>query len=189
MLAAEKHKGTFLAPIGIGLALFVAELGAVMFTGGSLNPARSFGPDVVLGKFDNYHCKKILKITFVSPAKLVQGSTGSVLALGPSLRSCSIDSSKCSNSRPPTRERTRTIIHSNTKRNLQEGTARVLLSDDVGRDERTGNCVTLRCLTTRRTNTVFLGCILFSGNVALWSESVDQPRLPLLLSNSFARLA
>lgn len=57
MLAAEKHKGTFLAPIGIGLALFVAELGSVMFTGGSLNPARSFGPDVVLGQFDNYHCK------------------------------------------------------------------------------------------------------------------------------------
>lgn len=26
MLAAEKHKGTFLAPIGIGLALFIAEL-------------------------------------------------------------------------------------------------------------------------------------------------------------------
>ncbi|KAK5002640.1 Aquaporin-1 [Cryomyces antarcticus] len=26
MLAAEKHKGTFLAPIGIGLSLFVAEL-------------------------------------------------------------------------------------------------------------------------------------------------------------------
>jgi aquaporin rerated protein, other eukaryote len=25
-LAAEKHKGTFLAPIGIGLALFIAEL-------------------------------------------------------------------------------------------------------------------------------------------------------------------
>ncbi|TID17101.1 aquaporin-like protein [Venturia nashicola] len=55
MLAAEKHKGTFLAPIGIGLALFVAELGSVMFTGGSLNPARSFGPDVVLGQFDSYH--------------------------------------------------------------------------------------------------------------------------------------
>lgn len=27
MLAAEKHKGTFIAPIGIGLALFIAELG------------------------------------------------------------------------------------------------------------------------------------------------------------------
>jgi aquaporin related protein len=26
MLAAEKHKATFLAPVGIGLALFVAEL-------------------------------------------------------------------------------------------------------------------------------------------------------------------
>ena len=26
MLAAEKHKATYLAPIGIGLALFVAEL-------------------------------------------------------------------------------------------------------------------------------------------------------------------
>lgn len=55
MLAAEKHKGTFLAPIGIGLALFVAELSGVYFTGGSLNPARSFGPDVVLGIFNFYH--------------------------------------------------------------------------------------------------------------------------------------
>ena len=26
MLAAEKHKGTFIAPIGIGLSLFIAEL-------------------------------------------------------------------------------------------------------------------------------------------------------------------
>ena len=34
MLAAEKHKGTFLAPIGIGLALFIAELTGVWFTGG-----------------------------------------------------------------------------------------------------------------------------------------------------------
>ncbi|CAI6335897.1 unnamed protein product [Periconia digitata] len=55
MLAAEKHKATFLAPIGIGLALFIAELAGVYFTGGSLNPARSFGPDVVLHTFDGYH--------------------------------------------------------------------------------------------------------------------------------------
>jgi len=55
MLAAEKHKGTFLAPVGIGLALFVAELSGVYYTGGSLNPARSFGPDVINGKFDGYH--------------------------------------------------------------------------------------------------------------------------------------
>lgn len=55
MLAAEKHKGTFLAPIGIGLSLFISELTGVYFTGGSLNPARSFGPAVVLHSFPSYH--------------------------------------------------------------------------------------------------------------------------------------
>jgi aquaporin related protein len=35
LLAAEKHRATFLAPIGIGLALFVAELAGVAFTGGT----------------------------------------------------------------------------------------------------------------------------------------------------------
>jgi aquaporin rerated protein, other eukaryote len=55
MLAVEKHKSTFLAPVGIGLALFVAEIAGVYYTGGSLNPARSFGPDVVLGSFPSYH--------------------------------------------------------------------------------------------------------------------------------------
>lgn len=55
MLAAEKHKATFLAPIGIGLSLFVAEMVGVFFTGGSLNPARSFGPCVVTKNFPGYH--------------------------------------------------------------------------------------------------------------------------------------
>ncbi|KAF2192530.1 aquaporin-like protein [Zopfia rhizophila CBS 207.26] len=55
MLAAERYKATFLAPIGIGLALFIAELAGIYFTGGSLNPARSFGPDVILHTFDEYH--------------------------------------------------------------------------------------------------------------------------------------
>lgn len=55
MLAAEKHKSTFIAPIGIGLSLFVAELVGVYFTGGSLNPARSFGPALVNR---NFHGKK-----------------------------------------------------------------------------------------------------------------------------------
>ncbi|KAK0996828.1 Aquaporin-1 [Friedmanniomyces endolithicus] len=55
MLAAEKHKGTFLAPIGIGLSLFVAEMAGVYYTGGSLNPARSFGVNVILGHFPGYH--------------------------------------------------------------------------------------------------------------------------------------
>ncbi|EGP82554.1 uncharacterized protein MYCGRDRAFT_77797 [Zymoseptoria tritici IPO323] len=55
MLAAEKHKATFIAPIGIGLALFIAELTGVYFTGGAVNPTRAFGPCVVLGSFPGYH--------------------------------------------------------------------------------------------------------------------------------------
>jgi aquaporin related protein len=41
-------------PMYIGMSLFVAELCSVFFTGGSLNPARSFGPCVVVG-FPGYH--------------------------------------------------------------------------------------------------------------------------------------
>jgi aquaporin related protein len=55
MLAAEKSKDTFIAPIGIGLALFVAELSGVYYTGASLNPARSFGPSVAARSFVGYH--------------------------------------------------------------------------------------------------------------------------------------
>jgi len=55
MLAKEKHKATFIAPVGIGLALFIAEMVGVYYTGGSLNPARSFGPCVVTATFDKDH--------------------------------------------------------------------------------------------------------------------------------------
>jgi len=55
MLATEKHEGTFIAPVGIGLSLFVAELMGVFYTGGSVNPARSFGPDVITHSFSYYH--------------------------------------------------------------------------------------------------------------------------------------
>jgi hypothetical protein len=34
MLATEKHQATFIAPVGIGMALFVAELMGVYYTGG-----------------------------------------------------------------------------------------------------------------------------------------------------------
>lgn len=54
MLAAEKHKSTFLAPIGIGITFFLAELVGIYFTGGSLNPARSLGPAVVNRSFPGY---------------------------------------------------------------------------------------------------------------------------------------
>ncbi|KAK5123806.1 hypothetical protein LTR85_002442 [Meristemomyces frigidus] len=55
MLAAEKSKDTFIAPIGIGLSLFVAEIAGVYYTGASLNPARSFGPCVAGANFQHYH--------------------------------------------------------------------------------------------------------------------------------------
>ena len=73
-LAAEKQKSTFIAPVAIGLSLFVAELAGifsfpslsifsdtdsdaigVFFTGGSLNPTRSFGPCVANRDFPGYH--------------------------------------------------------------------------------------------------------------------------------------
>lgn len=38
-----------------GLALFIAELAGVYYTGGSLNPARSFAPSVVNRKFYHEH--------------------------------------------------------------------------------------------------------------------------------------
>jgi aquaporin related protein len=55
MLAKEKHKATFIAPVGIELALFIAEMVGVYYTGGSLNPARSFGPCVATLIFDKEH--------------------------------------------------------------------------------------------------------------------------------------
>jgi aquaporin rerated protein, other eukaryote len=55
MLAVEKHKSTFIAPIGIGLTLFTAHLAGIYYTGASLNPARSFGPDLVSKSFPGYH--------------------------------------------------------------------------------------------------------------------------------------
>ncbi|WVN89049.1 uncharacterized protein L203_104265 [Cryptococcus depauperatus CBS 7841] len=59
-LAAEKHRATFVAPLGIGMALFIAEMVGVFYTGGSLNPARSFGPAVVTHNFPSYQVRATL---------------------------------------------------------------------------------------------------------------------------------
>lgn len=53
-LAVEKHRGTFLAPVGIGFSVFIAHLAGTNWTGTSINPVRSFGPDVISG-FPSYH--------------------------------------------------------------------------------------------------------------------------------------
>ncbi|KAI1197147.1 aquaporin-like protein [Nemania serpens] len=47
MLAVEKHRGTFMAPLGIGLSLFITQM--------IVNPARSFGPAVATRSFPSYH--------------------------------------------------------------------------------------------------------------------------------------
>ncbi len=50
-----------IAPIAIGIAVFMAHIVAIPFTGTSINPARSFGPAVVSGEFED------LWIFFVAP--------------------------------------------------------------------------------------------------------------------------
>ncbi|KAG4439129.1 hypothetical protein IFR05_005416 [Cadophora sp. M221] len=55
MLAAEQHAATYLAPLGIGLSFFVAELVGLFWTGGSLNPVRSLAPCIVNRSFTSYH--------------------------------------------------------------------------------------------------------------------------------------
>ncbi|KAK6860183.1 hypothetical protein PG995_003819 [Apiospora arundinis] len=55
MLAAEKHRATYVAPVGIGLAVFICVMMGAYYTGAGLNPARSFGPCVVTWDFPSYH--------------------------------------------------------------------------------------------------------------------------------------
>jgi len=71
MLATEKHKATYISPLGIGLAVFGAVLMGASYTGASLNPARSFATSVVHGNFPHYHW-----IYWVGPA------LGSLLSTG-----------------------------------------------------------------------------------------------------------
>lgn len=54
-LAVEKHRATYIAPLWIGLALFIGHLICVYYTGAGLNPARSFGPCVAARSFPVYH--------------------------------------------------------------------------------------------------------------------------------------
>ncbi|BGP18000.1 hypothetical protein JCM10213_005039 [Rhodosporidiobolus nylandii] len=54
-LATERRRSSHLAHIGIGIAYWVALLTVTYWTGGSLNPVRSFGPAVIMTSFPGYH--------------------------------------------------------------------------------------------------------------------------------------
>lgn len=55
MLAVEKHRATYLAPVGIGLTIMADHLFGAVWTGCGVNPARSFGPAVVAHSFNSDH--------------------------------------------------------------------------------------------------------------------------------------
>ncbi|PWN31406.1 aquaporin-like protein [Meira miltonrushii] len=55
LLAVEKHRATFIAPVGIGLALFAIHLFLLPWTGCAVNPSRAFGPAVISGHFPGIH--------------------------------------------------------------------------------------------------------------------------------------
>jgi aquaporin related protein len=63
-------------PMYIGFTLFAAEICSVYFTGGSLNPARSFGPAIVVG-FESYHW-----IYWLGPALGAGLATGTFVLIG-----------------------------------------------------------------------------------------------------------
>lgn len=54
-MAVEKHRATHMAPLAIGMALFIGHLICVYYTGAGLNPARSFGPAIASSSFPVYH--------------------------------------------------------------------------------------------------------------------------------------
>lgn len=59
------------APLTIGLTVGVAHLAFVPFSGCGMNPARSLGPAVIMGQFDD-HWVKDLKIFFSLKNSLLQ---------------------------------------------------------------------------------------------------------------------
>jgi aquaporin related protein len=55
MLATEKHKAAFIAPVGIGMSVFASVCMAATYTGAGINPARAFAVCAVTGSFPHFH--------------------------------------------------------------------------------------------------------------------------------------
>jgi len=53
--AVEQHQANFLAPVAIGLDVFMCHLLGVTVSGSSINPARSLGTSVISGVFPSIH--------------------------------------------------------------------------------------------------------------------------------------
>lgn len=51
MLAVEKHRATFMAPLIIGITLLIIHLAGINVSGASVNPARTLGPAIVNGNY------------------------------------------------------------------------------------------------------------------------------------------
>lgn len=54
----NKPDSRYIAALAIGLTVTLGHLGAVSFTGSSMNPARTFGSAVVSGNWSNHWVKK-----------------------------------------------------------------------------------------------------------------------------------
>ena len=82
MLAAEKHKATFLAPLGIGLALFIAELAGENHTGSKFLMICRYTDIMQASGSPEVHSTRLAPsgpTLFSEPSMLTTGSTG----LGP----------------------------------------------------------------------------------------------------------
>lgn len=118
MLAAEKSKDTFMAPIGIGLALFVAMLGGMLHLSCSLNVRCASANSQQV--FTTLAARSTLREALVLPlledsSRATTGSTGSARFLVVRLLRDTIDSSSTSTTRTQTLGKIHQAVTSTSK--------------------------------------------------------------------------
>ncbi|KAI9359977.1 aquaporin-like protein [Zopfochytrium polystomum] len=70
-IAVDKHRATFIAPLVIGLYVFIAHLISIPYTNTSINPARSFGASVVSGTWNDHWIFWVAPMTGAAVAGLI----------------------------------------------------------------------------------------------------------------------